>query len=110
MYMTSTLCDPKGDRLGYGVDLYEHGLQTASRAFRGGEAEEVVVMSLLHDVTELIQPKNHGGVVAEMLSPWLSPDTTWMLRYHEVFQLKYYGHLQEGANPELREAFIDHPM
>ena len=76
----------KGDRLGQPIDLFEHGLQTASRAYRGGESEEMVVVSLLHDLTETIVSKNHGGVVAALLEPWISPKLRWMLEQHEVFQ------------------------
>ena len=30
------------------------------RRYRGGESEEVVVVSLLHDITETVSYKNHG--------------------------------------------------
>ena len=67
--------------LGQPIDLFEHGLQTATRALRGGEDEEIVVMSLLHDVTESIAPKNHGGAMAAILEPFLSPKATWILKH-----------------------------
>ena len=51
-----------GFRGGLPIDLCEHGQQTASRAVRAGEDDELVTISLLHDITETISAKNHGGV------------------------------------------------
>jgi predicted HD phosphohydrolase len=42
------------------VSLYEHSLQTATRALRAGEDEETVVVALLHDIGELMSPSSHG--------------------------------------------------
>ena len=46
--------------LGAQVDLFEHALQTATRAHRAGADDEMVVCALLHDVGELLSPSNHG--------------------------------------------------
>ena len=35
---------------GYKVSRLEHSLQTATRAFKNGESEEMVVAALLHDI------------------------------------------------------------
>jgi predicted HD phosphohydrolase len=88
------------------VDLMEHNLQTATRALRAGEPEEVVVASLLHDVTESISAKNHGGAIAALLEPYVSPKITWMLREHEVFQSYYYVHYF-GGDRNMRDALLD---
>jgi predicted HD phosphohydrolase/alpha-ketoglutarate-dependent taurine dioxygenase len=88
------------------VDLMEHALQTATRALRAGEPEEVVVASLLHDTTESIAAKNHGGVMAALLEPYVSPNITWMLREHEVFQAYYYVH-HFGGDRNARDALLD---
>jgi len=66
------------------VTLYEHGLQTATRAHRDGASEEWVVTCLLHDVGELLSPSNHGSVIAGILEPYVSPACTWVLAHHEV--------------------------
>jgi predicted HD phosphohydrolase/alpha-ketoglutarate-dependent taurine dioxygenase len=88
------------------VDLMEHALQTATRALRAGEPEEVVVASLLHDATESIAAKNHGGVMAALLEPYVSPKITWMLREHEVFQSFYYVH-HFGGDRNVRDVLLD---
>jgi predicted HD phosphohydrolase/alpha-ketoglutarate-dependent taurine dioxygenase len=88
------------------VDLMEHALQTATRALRAGEPEEVVVASLLHDATESLAAKNHGGVMAALLEPYVSPYITWMLREHEVFQAYYYVH-HFGGDRNVRDALLD---
>jgi len=70
----------QGNKLGQPVDLYQHAMQTASRSFRAGESIDIVVMSIFHDMTETIGSKNHGTAAAAFLSPFLSPQATWMLR------------------------------
>ena len=45
---------------GYQVSRLEHSLQTATRAFKNGESEEMVVASLLHDIGDEFAPMNHS--------------------------------------------------
>lgn len=98
----------RGDLLGQPIDLHDHGLQTASRALRGGESEELVVVSLIHDLTESVLSKNHGAVMAALLAPWISPQSQWLLEHHEEFQGKYYFH-HFGVDPNLRDRWAEHP-
>lgn len=42
--------------------MYEHSVQTATRALEDGADIEVVVCGLLHDVGEVITPACHGEV------------------------------------------------
>lgn len=103
------LTSQKGSYLGQPVSLFEHGLQTASRALRGGEDDETVVMSLFHDMFETLAVKNHGELVASMLAPWISPQSQWVLAHHEIFQGYYYfGHY--GIDRNTRDMFVDHPF
>eukprot|EP00300_Choanocystis_sp_HF-7_P006799 c14917_g1_i1.p1 GENE.c14917_g1_i1~~c14917_g1_i1.p1 ORF type:complete len:580 (+),score=114.97 c14917_g1_i1:35-1741(+) len=97
------------DRL-YGgpVTLYEHCLQTATRALRSGEDVDVIVMGLLHDAGELLCPSAHGDVIAGILGPFLKPEVTWALAHHEIFQAFHYGAALD-MNPNLRDRFKDHP-
>lgn len=50
----------RGCFIGNEIDMYEHNLQCATRALRGGETEELVVCALLHDIGEAITPNAHG--------------------------------------------------
>jgi gamma-butyrobetaine dioxygenase len=77
--------------LGAPIDLFEHGLQTATRAHAAGESVDVVVAALLHDVGELLVPENHGDVAASLLAPYVEPAVTAMLKQHEIFQSQFYG-------------------
>jgi hypothetical protein len=77
------------------VSLYEHSLQTATRALRAGEDEETVVVALLHDIGELMSPSSHGDVANAMLLPYISEKNQWVLKMHEIFQGYYYFHHQE---------------
>ena len=72
--------DTPDTMLGARVSLYEHSLQTATRAYRAGEDEETVVISLLHDVGELMSPSAHGDVVAGILKPYISQKVSLSFR------------------------------
>ena len=72
------------------IDRYAHSLQTATRAEDAGECEEIVVAGLLHDVGDALAPHNHAAVGAEILRPYVSRHTFWMLRHHEIFQGYYF--------------------
>lgn len=95
--------------LGAPVSLYEHNLQTATRAYRAGEDAEIVTMSLFHDVFETLAVKNHGELAAAMLTPWISPQSQWLLAHHEIFQGYYYFEYYDG-DKNLRDMFLDHPF
>eukprot|EP00605_Chrysophyceae_sp_TOSAG23-4_P000211 GSChrysophyteH1.ASY1.ANO1.247.1 assembled CDS len=95
-------------KLGCRVSLYEHGLQTATRAHRAGADEETVVCALLHDVGELVSPSSHGDMIAGILQPYISPKNQWVLRMHEVFQGYHYFEHIPGANKHKREEFKSH--
>jgi predicted HD phosphohydrolase len=69
----------KGTHIGAQVDLYEHGLQTATRAYRDGADEETIVCALLHDIGELITPICHGEIAASVLRPYISPSKRYYI-------------------------------
>jgi len=81
----------------YPVTLYEHGLQTATRAYKDGADEELVVAALFHDVAAEMAPQNHSQVGAELLRPFVSERTYRVLAHHGEFQLAYYAHLSEAV-------------
>ena len=54
----------KGDCGGFAIDRLEHSLQTATRAHQAGEDEEYVVCALLHDIGDILGPRNHADIAA----------------------------------------------
>ena len=95
-------------KLGAPIDLYTHGLQTATRAYNAGESVDMIVGSLLHDVGELLTATNHGDISAGLLRPYIKPEITWILEHHEIFQMYYYGD-QAGIDKNKRDLFKESP-
>ena len=54
------------------VNGLEHSLQAGTRALRHGRPAEYVVVALLHDVGDLVGPRNHAAVAASILRPYVS--------------------------------------
>lgn len=93
---------------GFQVDRLQHSLQTATRAFRDGAEEEIVVAALLHDIGDSLAPYNHSEYAAAILRPYVSQRTYWIVKHHGLFQTYYYGHFL-GMNRNERDRFREHP-
>jgi predicted HD phosphohydrolase len=93
---------------GFATDQLTHCLQTATLAEKAGADDEVVVMSLCHDIGKAVSVPNHGPIAAEMLKPYVRPDCYHVLRVHQDFQGRhYYHHFQMPR--DLREQYRDEP-
>ena len=92
---------------GYKIDRLEHSLQSATRAYRDEADEEMVVAALLHDIGDLLSPHNHSALAAEVLRPYVSERTYWIVRQHGLFQSYYYAH-HFGDDRNARDRYIDH--
>ncbi|RDH46168.1 HD domain-containing protein [Zooshikella ganghwensis] len=93
---------------GYQVNRLEHSLQSATRAFRNGETEEMVMAALIHDIGDNLAPWSHSEMAAAILRPFVSDKIHWIIKHHGVFQLYYYAH-HCGGDPNTRDAFRDSP-
>ncbi|MFL2887148.1 MAG: HD domain-containing protein [Candidatus Pelagibacter sp.] len=92
---------------GYQVSRLEHSLQTATRAYRNNESEEIVVAALLHDIGDELAPMNHSQYAAAILRPYVSEKTHWIVEKHGLFQT-YYSAEHLGGNKNEREKHKDH--
>ena len=92
---------------GYQVSRLEHSLQSATKAFKAGEDEEMVVAALLHDIGDELAPLNHSEYAAAVLKPYVSKKTHWIIEKHGEFQMYYYAHHLNG-NKNQREKYKDH--
>ena len=97
-----------GSLAGYKVDRLEHSLQSATRAYRDGADQEMVVAALLHDIGDLLAPHNHSEMAAAVLRPYVTERTYWVVRQHGLFQSYYYAH-HMGGDRNARDRYIDHP-
>ena len=92
---------------GYQVSRLEHSLQSATRAYRDGESEEMVVAALLHDIGDELAPLNHSEYAAAILKPYVSERTHWIVEKHGEFQMFYYAH-HLGGNKNKRDKYKGH--
>jgi predicted HD phosphohydrolase len=93
---------------GYKVTRKEHSLQSATRAEQAGRSDEYIAAALLHDTGDVLAPFTHGEMVASILRPYVAPDICWIVQYHGVFQMYYYGHFI-GHDRDARDRYREHP-
>lgn len=94
---------------GYQITRLEHGLQSATRAWREGADIDWIVAALLHDIGDGLAPQNHDRMAAEILRPFVREEVSWVIERHGIFQMIYYAHHYEGWNPNARDEFAGHP-
>jgi len=92
---------------GYQITRLEHSLQAATRAYKNGESEEMVVATLLHDIGDDLAPMNHSQYAASILRPYVSERTYWIIKHHGLFQTYYSAHHLDGDR-NARDKFKDH--
>ena len=92
---------------GYQISRLEHSLQSATRAYKNKESEEMIVATLLHDIGDELAPMNHSEYAAAILRPYVSEKTHWIIEKHGEFQMYYYAH-HLGGNRNKREEYKSH--
>ena len=92
---------------GYQVSRLEHSLQSATRAYRNKESDEMVVAALIHDIGDELAPMNHSEYAAAILKPYVSEKTHWIIEKHGEFQMFYYAH-HLGGNKNQRDKYKEH--
>jgi predicted HD phosphohydrolase len=93
---------------GYKISSLDHVLQTATRAEHDGADEQMVVAALLHDIGDVLAPRNHAEFAAAVLRPYVRPEVHWIVHHHHAFQLHYYGH-HVGVDRDLRDRYRSSP-
>ena len=92
---------------GYQITRLEHSLQAATRAYKNGEGQEMVVATLLHDIGDDLAPMNHSQYAASIIRPYVSEKTYWIILHHGLFQTYYSAH-HLGGDRNARDKFKDH--
>ena len=92
---------------GYQITRLEHSLQAATRAYKNGESEEMVVATLLHDIGDDLAPMNHSQYAASIIRPYVSEKTYWIILHHGLFQTYYSAH-HLGGDRNARDKFKKH--
>ena len=92
---------------GYKITRLEHSLQAATRAYKNGESEEMVVATLLHDIGDDLAPMNHSQYAASIIRPYVSEKTYWIILHHGLFQTYYSAH-HLGGDRNARDKFRNH--
>ena len=92
---------------GYQVSRLEHSLQSATKALKAGEDEEIIVAALLHDIGDELAPMNHSEYAAAILKPYVSEKTHWIVEKHGLFQT-YYTADHLGGDKNVREKYKNH--
>ena len=94
---------------GYQVSRLEHVLQSATRAYKALESEQMIVAALLHDIGDDLAPYSHSEMAAAILKPFVNAEIYWVIKHHGLFQMYYYAH-HTGGDRNARDQYKDHPF
>lgn len=63
-------------------DVFIHSLQVMRWAFRETEDTDLILAAMLHDVGKRENKLGHDKIGAEMIQPFVSAKTEWLVRQH----------------------------
>jgi len=111
---------------GYPVNNFEHCLQCASKVLRDMQLghpndriavftidEELVVITLFHDLFFVVSNENHAESIAVLLRPFICERNHFLLRFHDKFQwkhAKHCAHLTEKQKKFAQQQWASHPF
>ena len=98
----------QGVYAGFSVDQHVHVTQAATRAKRANASDELIVVSLVHDMAKIISNYNHPEIVASIARPYVGYGSYRTLRHHMEFQWKHYG-AATGLPTTLRDRYVNEP-
>lgn len=103
---------------GYPINNYQHCLQSATKVYRdmllnkslcNGQYkidEELIVLSLFHDLFFIISNENHADCVATLFKPFIKNERNYfMLKYHDKFQLIHLKNFNGLTDEEKKIAY-----
>lgn len=109
------LASQNAPTFGYPVNNYQHCLQSATKVYYdmlqnkkiAGFAidEELVVLSLFHDIFFVVSNENHAESISVLLRPFICDRNAWMLRYHDKFQLIHAKNLLHISEKQKKIAY-----
>jgi predicted HD phosphohydrolase len=82
---------------GFAVDQLHHSLQTATMARNARASDEMILISLIHDMGKVINVIGHGQICSEIIKPYVSEDAYHIIRTHQDFQGEHYYHYQGSS-------------
>ena len=91
---------------GFAVNQLHHCLQTATMARNADASDEMVLISLIHDIGKVISVIGHGEICAEIIKPYVSEDAYHIIRTHQDFQGEHYYHYMDKPT-DLRKQYVD---
>ena len=96
-----------GVSLGFGTDQLHHALQTATMARRANASEEMILISLIHDIGKVINVPNHGQICAEIIKPYTVISLPHISQIHVFYLAKLlsdsFGPTNESSEVKLVE-------
>jgi len=91
--------------------VFNHSLQSLYRAFRESNSPDLILAAMLHDVGKALNKLGHDKIGAEIIKPYVSVKTHWLVEQHMriwsllLGEMKRYQKVQDLINhpwlPEL---------
>lgn len=76
-------------------DVFTHSLQVLQWAFRETVDTDLILAAMLHDVGKALDSKGHDKIGAELLKPFVSVKTQWLIEQHMRFWCLVLGEMRK---------------
>jgi len=81
-------------------DVFNHSLQTMYCAFNETIDTDVILAAMMHDVGKAIEKNGHAQIAYELLQPFLSAKSLWLIKHHMRIRLFLDGHMKKQSKRE----------
>ena len=81
----AALKERKSSLTSFQINRIDHSRQTASFEERDRADIELIVVALIHDVGNELEPQNHFQVYAKIIQSLSLDEVTWVLQMHGLF-------------------------
>jgi len=78
-------------------DVLNHSLQTMYCAFKETIDTDLILAAMMHDVGKALEKDGHAEIAFELLQPFLSAKSLWLIRHHMRVRLFLDGHMKRKS-------------
>lgn len=78
-------------------DVFVHSLQVLKWAFKESDDTDLILAAMMHDIGKMENSNGHEKIAVEMLQPYLSPKSLWLIEQHMRVWYLILGEMRKSS-------------